>query len=78
MFGRGGSKMKYKIHECEEWVSQCCGAGRHEYVEDVCGKCLEHTGFECMYCGKLETELCERKIQGIIEREGDFNGKRIS
>ena len=41
-------------HECEEFVSQCCGAGRHEYVESICGQCNDHTGFECIDCNELE------------------------
>ena len=47
-------KEKSKMHECEEFVSQCCGAGRHEYVESICGQCLDHTGFECIDCNELE------------------------
>ena len=38
-------------HECEEFVSLCCGAGRHEYVDTICVQCLDHTGFECLECG---------------------------
>ena len=43
-----------KMHECEEFVSQCCGAGRHEYVYTICAQCLDHTGFECIDCQALE------------------------
>ena len=46
-------------HECEEFLSQCCGAGRHEYVESICNKCLAHTGFECIDCGVMEDEVGE-------------------
>ena len=38
-------------HECDEVVSQCCGAGRHEYVDTACIQCQEHTDFECIDCG---------------------------
>ena len=31
-------------------VSSCCGAGQHEYVEEVCGQCNESTGWECLVC----------------------------
>ena len=41
-------------HECEEFVSQCCGAGRHEYVDTICAQCNDHTGFECIDCTELE------------------------
>ena len=47
-------------HECKDFVSQCCSGGKHEYVEDVCGKCLDNTGFECLDCGKLENEYTEK------------------
>ena len=40
-------------HLCEEFLSQCCGAGEHEHVAGFCGRCLEATGFECSICGKL-------------------------
>jgi len=43
-------------HTCRDFVSQCCGAGRHEYVESICGECLDHTGFECIDCNTLEEE----------------------
>jgi len=41
-------------HVCEEFLSQCCGAGEHEYAEGFCGACLEATGFECSICGELQ------------------------
>tara|TARA_R110002020_G_scaffold452642_2_gene667093 strand:+ start:129 stop:521 length:393 start_codon:yes stop_codon:yes gene_type:complete len=46
--------------ECEEFVSLCCGAGKHEYVESICNQCLDHTGFECVDCGVMEDEVGER------------------
>ena len=42
-------------HECKEFVSQCCGAGKHEYVDTICAQCNDHTGFECIDCQTLET-----------------------
>ena len=44
-----------KNHECKEFVSQCCGAGKHEYVDTICAQCNDHTGFECIDCQTLET-----------------------
>ena len=41
-------------HQCEEFVSQCCGAGKHEYVETICSACNDHSGFECIDCEALE------------------------
>ena len=46
-----------KNHKCEDFVSQCCGANRHEYVETICAQCLDHTGFECIDCNKLEEDF---------------------
>ena len=43
-------------HECDEFVSQCCGAGRHEYASTICAQCLDHTGFECIDCQALEVD----------------------
>jgi len=40
-------------HECKEFVSLCCGAERHEYVDTICAQCLDHTGFECIDCQTL-------------------------
>ena len=37
-------------HECEEWVSVCCGKDANEYAEEFCGACGEATGFECIEC----------------------------
>ena len=37
-------------HECEEWLSVCCGKEANEYVEEFCGACGEATGFECIEC----------------------------
>lgn len=38
-------------HECEI-ASQCCGAGRHEYVDDICAACNEFSGFDCIECSR--------------------------
>ena len=40
------------IHVCEfyDMVSICCGSGRHEYIEQMCGGCKEMTTFECIEC----------------------------
>ena len=45
-------------HNCDysEFVSLCCGAGSHEYVETICARCHDYAGFECIDCGKLEDE----------------------
>jgi len=39
-------------HECEEFVSQCCGVEAVEET-DCCGRCHEHTGFECIKCEEM-------------------------
>ena len=44
-------------HECLEFVSQCCGASKHEYVETICWRCRDHSGFECEECGKQEEDF---------------------
>jgi len=42
-------------HECEMFISVCCGAW--EVGETgFCGKCHDHTGFECEDCGKERDE----------------------
>ena len=49
------SLIKYNnLHDCE-FVSMCCGASKHEYVETICASCNDHTGFECSICEKGET-----------------------
>ena len=40
------------LHQCEEWVSVCCGTPANEYAEEFCGGCSEGTGFECIECEK--------------------------
>ena len=49
-----------KMHECEEFISQCCGAERHEYVDTICTQCSDHTGFECIECGVLDGIAAQR------------------
>jgi len=48
----GGRNMV--MHTCEEYLSQCCGAERHEYVVYFCNACGEASGFECPDCGKIQ------------------------
>ena len=31
-------------------VSDCCGAGVHDYVDGMCGMCKELTGWSCSIC----------------------------
>jgi len=45
-----------EVHECPEFVSQCCGANQHEYAEGFCAQCKDGTGFECIECGKLKDD----------------------
>ena len=45
-----------ETHECEDFVSMCCGAERNEYVEYFCGACNEGTGFECIECSTMEVD----------------------
>ena len=40
------------INNEQEMVSMCCGAGRFEYIEDMCSSCHEMADFECMGCGE--------------------------
>ena len=40
-------------HDCE-FISMCCGAGKHEHVETMCSSCNDHTGFECSVCEESE------------------------
>ena len=35
-----------------EYLSTCCGAGRFEYIEDMCAACHEIADFECTGCGE--------------------------
>lgn len=38
-------------HECEEFLSECCGAPAHEYIEEMCGACNEMVSdFSCPDC----------------------------
>ena len=41
-------------HECQDFVSQCCGAERLLSPGGVCARCLDHTEFECVDCQALE------------------------
>ena len=43
-------------HECEDFVSMCCGAERNEYIEYFCGACNEGAGFECAECSMAEKD----------------------
>ena len=45
-----------KTHECEDFVSMCCGAERNEYVEYFCSACNEGAGFECVECSTAEKD----------------------
>ena len=38
-----------------EFVSLCCGATEHEYVDSMCGQCHEMVTFECS-CGRERSE----------------------
>jgi hypothetical protein len=46
-------------HECQDFVSQCCGAGKLLAPGGVCGRCLDHTEFECIDCQALEEDTNE-------------------
>lgn len=37
------------MDECQ-WLSLCCGAPEHYWVEIMCSKCYEETAFECAKC----------------------------
>jgi hypothetical protein len=41
-----------ETHECTYFVSVCCGTSMPHPDIDICGACLEHSGFECYDCGK--------------------------
>ena len=45
-------------HECE-FLSVCCDAypPMGIYETGICGRCHEHTGFECSACGDIESEV---------------------
>ena len=46
-------------HQCEEWVSVCCGTSANEYAEEFCGACGEATGFECIECERPQETIPE-------------------
>jgi len=49
-------------HECEEFVSVCCGA--YELGETgCCGQCKDHAGFECIDCERLKGDY---ELQGRV------------
>jgi len=55
-------------HECE-WVSACCGADEHEYIEHMCVQCHELAPFICA--------ICEMKLplwEGRTEYDSDHYG----
>ncbi len=43
---------KTDLCNCEEVLSTCCGAERHEFVSTICAKCLDHASFGCVDCEK--------------------------
>ena len=50
--------MNMEEHECE-FLSVCCDAypPMGIYETGICGRCHEHTGFECSACGDIESEV---------------------
>ena len=42
-------------------VSMCCGGYQHEYIEGMCAKCNEYTGWVC--------ELCDADVSNIVYGE---------
>ena len=68
--------------ECEEFVSICCGKGKHEYAETFCGYCNEGTNFECIECGVFIDDLPVRVLKAEEWKEfedrirGDQNDNR--
>ena len=53
-----GEGMNMEEHECE-FLSACCDAypPMGIYETGICGRCHEHTGFECSACGDIESEV---------------------
>jgi len=40
--------------QCEEFLSDCCGAPKYHDDVDICSDCQEHSGFYCEDCGAPE------------------------
>ncbi len=38
------------INQEEDRTSACCGAGRFEYIPEMCAMCHEMADFECVEC----------------------------
>ena len=52
------------VHECEEFLSGCCGAPEIEGT-GCCGGCRDRAGFECPVC-EFGTEL-EDELARLID-----------
>lgn len=64
---------EHKEEGCDDfYLSGCCGAGEHEYVENFCGACGEFASWECSVC-EQEKELDKgwKHLQGVKIHRGE-------